>query len=179
LAGNAGLNVKPTDGLLSILNPLLGVANAGTPLNYSLNIVAGAMGAGLLNVTNTYSSVATVACSANNSTRMAGQTSPQSSSSIDQLTSPGSTDQLALPENRSITIEPNPTTDHFNIKINGSVKDPVSITVLDISGRVIEKYEKITVGTVLQIGYNWRSGIYFAEMTFNGQRKIIKIIKAN
>jgi hypothetical protein len=168
--GNAGLNVKPVDGLLSILNPLLGVANAGTPLNYSLNIVPGAMGAGLLNITNTFSSSASVSCATNNSMLIARQTAVQSSPLITQSLSK---------ENWNVRVDPNPSTDHFNITVNGSAAWPVSVRVVDISGRVVQKYEKVTGSAVLQVGSDWKNGIYFAEVVQGNERKIIKLIKAN
>ncbi len=169
-AGNAGLNIKPTDGLLSILNPLLGVANAGTPLNYSLNIIAGAMGSGLLNITNTYTSTTSLSCASTNSKLLTRQIAPQSSPVADQPTFQNASE---------IRIQPNPAAGHFDIFMNRSAADIVTVRVLDILGRVVERYQKPGGEQLLQIGYGLKAGTYFAELTYDNQRKIFKIIKVN
>ena len=169
-AGHSGLNIKPTDGLLSILNPLLGVANAGTPLNYSLNIVAGAMGAGLLNITNTYSSMTSLSCATNNSMVLSKQNASQSMS-------PG--EQSLVSEDWPAIIQPNPSPDHFNIVVRGNAKDFIAISIFDIFGRLVKRYQGVKAGTVLQVGEGLTAGTYFAEVGVNDRKKTFKLIKLN
>jgi hypothetical protein len=177
-SGNAGLNVKPIDGLLNILNPLLGIASAGTPQNYSLSIVAGAMGAGLLNITSTYSSTANVVCASMARSADMVQSQSSSSSSMRQLSSPV-IEQTTTNEKFGVKIMPNPGVDYFNLIINSDTKTPVSIRIRDISGRVIEKYEGIAPGSTLHLGHAWIGGSYFAEVIQGDQRTVVKMIKVN
>jgi hypothetical protein len=51
--------------------------------------------------------------------------------------------------------------------------------VTDISGRVVEQYEKVTAPTILKIGRKLNAATYFVEAVQGDQRKFIKIIKAN
>jgi hypothetical protein len=166
-AGNEGLNVKPTDGLLSILNPLLGVANAGTPLNYTLNIVAGAMGSGLINITSTYSAVNSISC-LNNSLMYARQLTQEPA---------GLQEQVGIGSTAITTVFPNPARDHFNVLIGGRKDDLATVRVYDITGRVLERYEKLSGSSTITVGNGLKSGTYFAEITINEDRKIFKLIK--
>ncbi|MEI9808752.1 MAG: DUF4082 domain-containing protein [Bacteroidota bacterium] len=170
--GNAGLNIKPVDGLLFILNPLLSLGNAGTPLNYSLFVVPGAMGAGLLNITSTYSATKTETC-ANSANAVTSARQVQSQPAGKTM------EEQPVDQQLDIRVMPNPGIDYFNITIKGSGKDPVSIRILDIFGQVVEKYEKINTSAVLRVGHGWTGGTYFAEVIQGGQRKVVKLIKTN
>ena len=79
----------------------------------------------------------------------------------------------------TVNISPNPSTGNFNILINSSDANPVSIKVTDISGRLIEAYEQVTSGRPLRLGQTWKSGIYFAEVVQGDQRRVLKLVKAN
>jgi hypothetical protein len=74
---------------------------------------------------------------------------------------------------------PNPSTDYFNIVISSNDANPVTVRVLDMFGRTVEIHEKVTSTGILQLGNSWRGGTYFVEVMQGGQRKVIKIIKAN
>ena len=74
---------------------------------------------------------------------------------------------------------PNPSKDHFNLDIRGDKNNPVTIRVTDISGRVIEQYEKVSANSVLKIGRKLKGGSYFVEVIQADQRKFVKIIKVN
>jgi hypothetical protein len=173
-AANAGINVKPIDGLLYILNPLLSVGNAGTPQNYSLFIVPGAMGAGLLNITNTYSSVASVACNPTSNMTTSVRYSAVESASVDKITEEESTDQPL-----TVSVMPNPASAIFNLVVRSSNKNPVTVRILDMFGQVVERHEKVNAGTVMKLGHGWTGGTYFAEVIQGNERKVIKLIKTN
>jgi hypothetical protein len=79
-------------------------------------------------------------------------------------------------EKLNVQVFPNPSSNYFNLVIKGNPASPVTVRVLDIFGRVVEKYEKIASTTVLKLGYKLRSGSYFAEVIQGSERKVVKII---
>jgi hypothetical protein len=168
-ASHAGLNVKPVDGLLNILNPLLGIASAGTPLNYILNIVSGAMGAGLLNITTTYTASKREICTGTNREYVyAGR----------QATDQSQPETLTVSQVFDAKVMPNPTTSSFNLVVSGSSESTVSVRILDMFGKVVEKRDRVPVGT-LRMGDGWSAGTYFAEVIQGQLKKVIKIVKLN
>ena len=78
-----------------------------------------------------------------------------------------------------VNVMPNPSTGYFNMVINSNDENPVTVRVMDISGRVIETHEKITYSGILKLGQSWKAGSYFAEVIQGEQRKVVKLIKAN
>jgi hypothetical protein len=76
----------------------------------------------------------------------------------------------------NVQVFPNPSNSYFNLVIKGDPASPVTVRVLDISGRVVEKYEKIASTTALKLGYQLRSGSYFAEVMQGSERKVVKIM---
>jgi hypothetical protein len=75
---------------------------------------------------------------------------------------------------------PNPTTDYFNLVISSKDANTTSnVRVFDKMGTLVEAYQQVPAGKVLRMGSNWAGGIYIVEVTQNGQRKTIKLIKTN
>jgi uncharacterized repeat protein (TIGR03803 family) len=74
---------------------------------------------------------------------------------------------------------PNPSTSSFTIKVStNNRKEVISMTVTDVNGKVIEKRNNLTAGQTLQIGSEYRPGIYFVEMLQGKARKQVKLLKA-
>ncbi|MBI2275231.1 MAG: T9SS type A sorting domain-containing protein [Bacteroidetes bacterium] len=72
---------------------------------------------------------------------------------------------------------PNPSTTYFTLKLSSRYTTPVTMRVVDESGRVIDARSGIGANSTIQIGHAYQSGTYFAEMTQGTQRKIVKLIK--
>ena len=53
----------------------------------------------------------------------------------------------------------------------------VNLRVVDVLGRVIEVRNNIFAGQYLQIGNNYRPGVYFVEVTQGNTKKQLKLIK--
>jgi len=49
--------------------------------------------------------------------------------------------------------------------------------VMDGSGRVVDAKSKIGAGSTFQIGHNYSSGTYYAELIQGTNRKVIQLIK--
>ena len=73
---------------------------------------------------------------------------------------------------------PNPSSTFFNLAIRGSNEGPVTIKIMDIFGRIVERHDRMAANTVLKVGDKWTNGSYFVEVVQGSQRKIIQIIKA-
>jgi hypothetical protein len=77
-----------------------------------------------------------------------------------------------------VTVLGNPTTTYFTLKFASRYETPLNLRVMDASGRVVDAKSKLGSNSSLQIGHNYTSGTYYAEITQGGQRKVIQLIKA-
>ena len=80
-------------------------------------------------------------------------------------------------EELKITVMPNPSTTYFTLKFESKYETPLNLRVMDASGRVVDAKSKVGSNSTLQIGANYASGTYFAEITQGGTRKVIQLIK--
>jgi hypothetical protein len=77
-----------------------------------------------------------------------------------------------------IKASPNPTTSHFNAKLESdNISQPISLNVVDISGKVIEMRKNLVAGQTFQLGANYRPGMYFVELLQGDRRRIVKLVK--
>lgn len=76
-----------------------------------------------------------------------------------------------------ITVAPNPSSAYFTLKLESRSGTPIDLRVIDASGRVIDTRAKLGANTTLQVGHDYMPGIYFAEFTQAGQRKVIQLMK--
>jgi hypothetical protein len=73
---------------------------------------------------------------------------------------------------------PNPTYGYFTIQVgSNNVNERIRLRILDLNGREIEVRTSLTSGQVLQVGNNYRSGVYLVELTQGKQRVTAKLIK--
>jgi len=82
-------------------------------------------------------------------------------------------------EELKITVMPNPSTTHFTLKLESRYETPVNMRVMDASGRVIDSRSRIGSNSTIQIGHNYSSGTYYAEMIQGTKRKVVQLIKGN
>ena len=80
-------------------------------------------------------------------------------------------------EELKVTVMPNPTTTYFTLKLESKYETPVNMRVMDASGRVVDMKSKIGANSTLQIGHNYSSGTYYAELIQGTQRKVVQLIK--
>jgi hypothetical protein len=81
-------------------------------------------------------------------------------------------------EELKVTVMPNPSTTYFTLKFESRNQAPLNLRVMDGTGRVIDAKAKIAPNSTLQIGHNYTSGTYYAEITQGGLRKVVQLIKA-
>ena len=76
-----------------------------------------------------------------------------------------------------ITVSPNPTTTYFSLKLESKYDMPVNLIVFDEMGLITDIRSKLAANSTIQFGYNYHSGIYFAEMIQGTERKVVQLIK--
>jgi hypothetical protein len=82
-------------------------------------------------------------------------------------------------EDIKVTVMPNPSTTYFTLKLESKdAKTPMSIRVLDASGRAIEAKQQIEPNSNIQIGSSYPSGTFYTEVIQGNKRKVVQMIKA-
>jgi hypothetical protein len=80
--------------------------------------------------------------------------------------------------NFDLKAYPNPTTTHFNVKLESSnITQPMTLNVVDVSGKIIEVRKNLVAGQTFQLGANYRPGMYFVELIQGDTRRIVKLVK--
>jgi hypothetical protein len=73
-------------------------------------------------------------------------------------------------------IYPNPTTAYFNVRLLSNQVEAGQVSVFDPQGRLLDK-QRITPGTLTQIGAQLRPGQYLIRIEQAGSVKTLKAIK--
>jgi hypothetical protein len=58
-----------------------------------------------------------------------------------------------------------------------NTKDQINVKVTDMVGRTIQTFANLSAGQTLRIGSNYKTGIYFLQMTQGNMHKQIKLVK--
>ena len=80
-------------------------------------------------------------------------------------------------EELKVTVMPNPTTTYFTVKFESKYETLINMRVMDGRGRVVDAASKIGANSTIQIGHNYSSGTYYAEIIQGNKRKVIQLIK--
>lgn len=80
-------------------------------------------------------------------------------------------------EELKVIVMPNPTRTFFTIKLESKYDAPVTMRMVDASGRVVESRTQIGSNSTIQVGHNYNAGNYFAEFVQGNRRKTIQLIK--
>lgn len=80
-------------------------------------------------------------------------------------------------EELSVLVSPNPSPNFFTLKLTSRYTTPVSLKVMDATGRVVEAKSGIVANSTIQIGQNYTSGTFYAEMIQGTRRKVVQLIK--
>jgi len=97
------------------------------------------------------------------------------SSSVAQIISE---EKTTADEELKVTVMPNPSTTYFTLKLESKYATPVSMRVMDAAGRVVDARSEIGSNSTIQVGHNFSSGTYYAEMIQGTKRKLVQLIKA-
>jgi N-acetylneuraminic acid mutarotase len=78
----------------------------------------------------------------------------------------------------TIIVNPNPSINHFTFKIeSNNPEQKVSVRILDLLGRQLETRDNLSANQTLQIGNNYKAGVYIAEIIQGNQRRVIRLVK--
>lgn len=83
---------------------------------------------------------------------------------------------LTIPPALEVKVLPNPTSYYFNLALKSGSKEKVTITVIDVTGRVIEQ-QTAAANSTLQLGNKYHPGIYIAEVRQGNDKVILRLIK--
>lgn len=76
----------------------------------------------------------------------------------------------------SCDVTPNPSANYFNLQVQSSSDKPIEITLLDGSGRLIDKQATYRSKTI-RMGEQLKPGIYMLQLKQGAQQKIIRLVK--
>ncbi|MEO7265962.1 MAG: T9SS type A sorting domain-containing protein [Ferruginibacter sp.] len=73
---------------------------------------------------------------------------------------------------------PNPSDNDFTLQLRSNdVKVPIEMMITDQHGRLLEKRNNLSVGSVIQIGKNFKPGIYYVKIMQGEKHEEMKLIK--
>ena len=84
--------------------------------------------------------------------------------------------QMAIDE-LLIRATPNPSASFFTLRIAGNNSDRVSVTITNLWGQVMDKFDGALKSSRLTFGQNYQSGSYFARIVDGSKTKVIKLVK--
>jgi len=71
----------------------------------------------------------------------------------------------------------NPSASYFTLIVQSKEKAPLTLRILDASGRPVEAKNKLANNSSLSIGHQYRPGIYFAELVQGSKKVTVKLVK--
>ncbi len=73
---------------------------------------------------------------------------------------------------------PNPSGSHFTIVLKSGSALPVTLRILDASGRLVESRSGLAANSSLQIGQLFRPGLYLLEVEQGRHKSVLRLLKA-
>jgi hypothetical protein len=77
----------------------------------------------------------------------------------------------------TVTAYPNPSAGHFTLSVQSRVNDPLQVRVVDVLGRVVEQRNSLPANQLVEIGAQYRPGIFFLQLRQGGKAKQLKLEK--
>ena len=107
---------------------------------------------------------------------------PVTSGSLNSVAAMAVTEEAAFKPSTELAelkviVMPNPSTTYFTLKLESKSEAPVNIRVVDASGRLVDVKAKMGANSTFQLGHNYSSGTYFAELIQGNKRKVVQLIK--
>jgi hypothetical protein len=76
-----------------------------------------------------------------------------------------------------IAALPNPSRDHFSVRINSNRQGTILVELFNSIGSTVQAFNRVMPGENIQFGQSLIPGVYYLKATQDGLTKIIKIIK--
>ncbi len=78
-----------------------------------------------------------------------------------------------------IQVLPNPSSSYFTLVLKSDLQTPATINIIDISGKILERYSGISPNNSLKVGKSLKGGVYIASIQRGNELKTVKLIKIN
>jgi hypothetical protein len=91
--------------------------------------------------------------------------------------SPAPVQQQEVLGKLTVKVMPNPTSYFFKVVMKSLSKENVKVTVMDITGRVIEQKTDVPANSTIQLGDKYHPGIYIAEFLQGNDKIVLRLIK--
>jgi len=104
--------------------------------------------------------------------RHANNICPAPASSATSSTQPNE----VSPNDMTVNVGNNPASHQFELYIR-NITSKGNLRVFDCNGRLIDTMEIPNGNKVVSIGANYRSGLYFAQITGGGKTRVVKLVK--
>jgi len=76
-----------------------------------------------------------------------------------------------------VTATPNPSQYYFTLHTQSNNNQPLQLRMVDAAGRVVEAQTGVTPNGSINIGHNYRPGVYFAELLQGNKKVTLKLLK--
>ncbi|MEJ7589408.1 MAG: Ig-like domain-containing protein [Ferruginibacter sp.] len=76
-----------------------------------------------------------------------------------------------------VHASPNPSQNYFTLLTSSEKDQPLSITLSDAMGRIVERKLRVSANGSIKVGDKLPAGIYFVEVIQDGQKKRLKLVK--
>ena len=73
----------------------------------------------------------------------------------------------------------NPSSGRFNLQVQSTEKDPVTISIVNVYGQVVYRKTNVASNSTIIAGEGFVPGVYFAEAEQGGKKMILKLIRTN
>ncbi|MEO6720348.1 MAG: T9SS type A sorting domain-containing protein [Ferruginibacter sp.] len=85
--------------------------------------------------------------------------------------------EASVKDELRVKAAPNPFNSSFKLSIESWRNGPVSIKVYDIYGRVVESKVQVPANSIVQLGANYKPGLYVVEVSQGILRQTLQVIK--
>ena len=80
----------------------------------------------------------------------------------------------------TVKVFPNPSATEFSIQVNSNSNEPVTVSIMDGSGRVMQtKITTILKSAFVTVGADLIGGTYFARVSQGKNVQVVKLVKLN
>jgi hypothetical protein len=78
----------------------------------------------------------------------------------------------------TLIARPNPSSSYFTLQLQGSPDaKSLRLKVTDMLGRTVEQRSNLGAGQSLQIGQDYKPGVYFVEVLQGSEKQTLKLVK--
>jgi Secretion system C-terminal sorting domain len=77
----------------------------------------------------------------------------------------------------SIKLLNNPSSNYFTLTITSDNDKKTALIVTDASGRTVEKRDGLPANGIIQLGSNYKTGVYFVQVLQGNKSKTLKLLK--